>query len=35
MLVPTRVNPWRFEEIDNSLWRRVPETADQTTLVRQ
>src|SRR5215470_4670637 len=35
MLVPTRGNPWRFEEIDNSLWRRVPETADQTTLVRQ
>ena len=35
MLVPTRGNPWRFEEIDNTVWRRVPETADQTTLVRQ
>src|SRR5262249_46969303 len=35
MLVRRRGNPWRFEEIDNSLWRRVPETADQTTLVRQ
>jgi hypothetical protein len=35
MLVPTRGNPWRFEEIDNTLWRRVPESADQTTLVRQ
>ena len=35
MLVPTRGNPWRFEEIDNTVWRRVPESADQTTLVRQ
>ena len=35
MLVPTRGNPWRFEEIDNTLWRRVPESSDQTTLVRQ
>src|SRR5215468_2708201 len=35
MLMPARGNPWRFEEIDNSLWRRVPESADQTTLVRQ
>ncbi|MGA9081013.1 MAG: AprI/Inh family metalloprotease inhibitor [Pseudolabrys sp.] len=35
MLVPSRGNPWRFEEVDNTTWRRVPESADQTTLVRQ
>ena len=35
MLVPSRGNPWRFEEVDNTIWRRVPETADQITLVRQ
>jgi hypothetical protein len=35
MLVPSRGNPWRFEEIDPSTWRRVPESADQITLVRQ
>jgi hypothetical protein len=35
MLVPARGNPWRFEEIDNTVWRRVPESADQTTLVRR
>jgi hypothetical protein len=35
MLVPARGNPWRFEEIDNTTWRRVPESADQITLVRQ
>jgi hypothetical protein len=35
MLVPTRGNPWRFEEVDNTTWRRVPESADQITLVRQ
>jgi hypothetical protein len=35
MLVPARGNPWRFEEVDNTVWRRVPESTDQTTLVRQ
>jgi Protease inhibitor Inh len=35
MLVPSRGNPWRFEEIDGTTWRRVPESADQITLVRQ
>jgi hypothetical protein len=35
MLVPARGNPWRFEEIDNTVWRRVPESSDQMTLVRQ
>ena len=35
MLVPARGNPWRFEEVDNTIWRRVPESADQITLVRQ
>jgi hypothetical protein len=35
MLVPARGNPWRFEEIDNTTWRRLPETADPITLVRQ
>src|SRR6476469_5337824 len=34
MLVPSRGNPWRFEEIDPTTWRRVPESADQITLVR-
>ncbi|MGE5772256.1 MAG: AprI/Inh family metalloprotease inhibitor, partial [Hyphomicrobiales bacterium] len=35
MLVPARGNPWRFEEVDSTTWRRMPETADQITLVRQ
>src|SRR5690242_16366024 len=35
MLVPGRGNPWRFEEVDSASWRRIPETADQITLVRQ
>ena len=35
MLVPSRGNPWRFEEVDNTIWRRVPESADQITLVRR
>jgi hypothetical protein len=26
---------WRFEEIENDVWRRLPESADQITLVRQ
>jgi Protease inhibitor Inh len=35
MLVPPRGNPWRFEEVDNATWRRLPESNDQITLVRQ
>lgn len=35
VLVPARGNPWRFQEIDNVTWRRVPESVDQITLVRQ
>jgi hypothetical protein len=27
--------PWRFEEIDNNRWARLPESVDQITLVRQ
>jgi len=30
-----RGTPWRFEEIENDTWRRLPETADQITLVRE
>jgi protease inhibitor Inh len=32
---PARGAAWRFEEIENDTWRRLPETADQITLVRQ
>jgi hypothetical protein len=35
VLVPARGTPWRFEEIDDVTWRRIPESADQITLVRQ
>ncbi len=35
MLVPARGSPWRFEEIDGTTWRRLPETADPITLVKQ
>jgi len=35
VLVPARANPWRFEEIDNVSWRRLPESADAIMLVRQ
>ena len=35
MLLPARGNPWRFEEVDGTTWRRMPESADQITLVRQ
>jgi hypothetical protein len=34
LLVPARGNPWRFEE-DEGNWRRVPETAIETLLVKQ
>jgi len=32
---PARGAPWRFEETENDVWRRLPESADQITLVRQ
>ncbi|MGH6683545.1 MAG: AprI/Inh family metalloprotease inhibitor [Pseudolabrys sp.] len=35
MLVPARGNPWRFEEVDANSWRRIPESPDAITLVRQ
>ena len=35
MLVPARGNPWRFEEVDGKIWRRVPESANPITLVRE
>jgi Protease inhibitor Inh len=35
LLVPARGSPWRFEEIDTVTWHRLPETADEITLVRQ
>ena len=35
MLVPARGAPWRFEEVDANSWRRVPESADAITLIRE
>jgi hypothetical protein len=35
LLLPARGNPWRFEEIDSVTWRRLPESADAITLVKQ
>lgn len=35
MLVPGRGSPWRFEEIDTTTWRRLPESNDAITLVKQ
>jgi Protease inhibitor Inh len=35
VLVTERGSSWRFEEIDNVTWRRIPESANQITLVRQ
>jgi hypothetical protein len=35
VLLPARGNPWRFEEIENGTWRRLPESVDALTLVRQ
>ena len=35
MLVLARGTPWRFEEVDNVSWRRLPENAEQIMLVRQ
>jgi hypothetical protein len=34
-LVSPRGITWRFEEVDNGAWRRLPESADQIMLVRQ
>jgi len=35
VLLPARGNPWRFESIDDKSWALLPESADQTMLVRQ
>lgn len=35
LLVPARGSPWRFEEVEDGNWRRVPESADEILLVRQ
>lgn len=35
LLIPARGGPWRFEEVDGSNWRRVPESAEEVLLVRQ
>ena len=35
VLVPARGNAWRFEEVEGGNWRRVPEGATETMLVRQ
>lgn len=35
LLLPARGGTWRFEEVDGKTWRRVPESAEQITLVRQ
>ena len=34
-LMPARGEPWRFEEIDDVTWRRLPDRPDQLTLVKQ
>jgi len=35
MFSPARGTSWRFEEIENDVWRRLPESTDQITLVRE
>lgn len=35
VLVPARGTPWRFEEIEGTGWRRIPESANPIMLVRQ
>ncbi len=35
VLYPARGGPWRFEEADKGVWRRVPEGADPISLVKQ
>jgi len=34
VLTPARGNPWRFEAVDDKSWALLPESADQTMLVR-
>jgi hypothetical protein len=35
VLIPARGEPWRFAEIDDVTWRRLPDRPDQLTLVKQ
>ncbi len=35
LLIPARGNPWRFEEVDTTTWRRISEGTSQFSLVRQ
>jgi Protease inhibitor Inh len=35
VLMPARGEPWRFEEIDDTTWRRLPDRPNQLTLVKQ
>ena len=35
LLLPARGNSWRFESVDDTTWRRLPESADQIQLVKQ
>jgi len=35
MLYPARGNPWRFEAVDDSSWRRLPERDNGYMLVKQ
>ncbi len=35
LLVPGRGAPWRFEEVEGTGWRRIPESANPMILVRQ
>ncbi len=35
VLVPVRGNAWRFEEVEGTGWRRIPESANPIMLVRQ
>ncbi|HET7850003.1 MAG TPA: AprI/Inh family metalloprotease inhibitor [Pseudolabrys sp.] len=35
VLYPARGKPWRFEEADKGVWRRVPEGADPISLVKR
>jgi Protease inhibitor Inh len=35
MIYPARGNPWRFEAVDDSSWRRLPESDNGYMLVKQ
>jgi hypothetical protein len=35
VLIPSRGEPWRFEETDPTTWRRIPEGRQPVQLVRQ